>query len=182
MQHPQHAELDFVNWISRDDITFEQAASPLLRKVIIGGGPTVQRLLPCSKTVRSWVLNTYKERISDVKVSLARSRSRINISFDAWSSPNSFSLLGIVGHWIDEQRHLKTGHLALRSLESHQGSKIAAVLLPVIKTFNIEDKLGAFQMDNATNNDTAQQALTAGIPSLNVKSRGYAALATASTW
>lgn len=171
-QHPQHAErwrVDFVNWIAHDDITFEQAASPLLRKVIIGGGPTVQRLLPCSKTVRSWVLSTYKERISDVKVSLAQSRSKINISFDAWSSPNSLSLLGIVGHWIDEQRHLKTGLLALRPLESHHGSDIAAVLLPVIKTFNIEDKLGAFQMDNATNNDKALQALTTSIPSLNVK-------------
>jgi hypothetical protein len=44
------------------------------------------------------------------------------------------------------------------------------VLLPVIKAFSIEDKLGAFQMDNATNNDTALEALEAALPaSIDVK-------------
>jgi hypothetical protein len=39
-QHPLAAEKwreDFINWITHDDITFEQAASPWLRKVIING-------------------------------------------------------------------------------------------------------------------------------------------------
>lgn len=49
------------------------------------------------------------------------------------------------GHWIDESCNLKTGSLALRPLEGHHGDELAAVLLPVIKTFNIEGKLGAFQ-------------------------------------
>jgi hypothetical protein len=33
-----------------------------------------------------------------VKESLARTRSRITLSFDAWSSPKHYSLLGVVGH------------------------------------------------------------------------------------
>lgn len=171
--HPLHAERwrqDFINWIAHDDITFEQAASPRLHKIILGGGPAVQHLLPCSGTVRSWLMKTYNERIADVKSSLACSRSKINLSFDVWSSPNHLSMLGIVGHWIDEQRNLKTGLLALRPLEGHRGSDMTAVLLPVIEAFSIEDKLGAFQMDNATNNDTALEALEAALPaSIDVK-------------
>lgn len=99
--HPLHAERwrqDFINWIAHDDITFEQAASPRLHKIILGGGPAVQHLLPCSRTVRSWLMKTYNERIADVKSSLACSRSKINLSFDVWSSPNHLSMLGIVGH------------------------------------------------------------------------------------
>jgi hypothetical protein len=131
--------------------------------VIIGGGSTVLRLLSCSETVYPWVFNAYKERIIDVKVSLAHSCSRANIFFHAGYSPNNLSLLSIAGHWMDEHRCLKTGLLALRPLKSHQGSEIVAVLSPVIKTFSIEGNLRAFQMDNATNNGMALQNFTASI-------------------
>jgi hypothetical protein len=55
-QHPLQAERwreDFVNWIAHDNISFGQAASPLPRKVILGGGSHTQHLLPCARTVRS---------------------------------------------------------------------------------------------------------------------------------
>jgi hypothetical protein len=84
--HPLAAERwreAFVNWITYDNISFAQAASPWLRKVILGGGPHVQHLLPCANTVRTWLVGTYSERIDEVKASLARSRSRIMLSFDA---------------------------------------------------------------------------------------------------
>jgi hypothetical protein len=75
--------VDFMNWITHDNISFAQAASERLHKVISGGGPHVKHLLPCERTVRSWVIPTYQERIIDVKKSLAGARSKINISFDA---------------------------------------------------------------------------------------------------
>jgi hypothetical protein len=114
-------------------------------------------------------MTTYNERISDVKRSLAGARSKINLSFDAWLSPNHLSLLGVVAYWLDEEYTLKTSLLALRPLEGHRGYDIAAVVSPVIKDFDIEHNLGAFQTDNATNNDTALAALAASIPSLEVK-------------
>jgi hypothetical protein len=46
---------------------------------------------------------------------------------------------------------------------------IPAVTLPVIQSLNIEYKLGAFQMDNASNNDTALEALATDIPGLDVR-------------
>lgn len=170
--HPLAAErwrCDFMNWIAYDDITFEQASSELLHKVILGGGPHVKPLLPCARTVRSWVMTTYHERISDVKESLAGATSKINLSFDAWSSPNHLSLLGVVAHWLDSEHTLKTALLGLRPLEGHHGHEIAAVVSQVIKTFDIEHKLGAFQTDNATNNDTALSALATKIPGINTR-------------
>jgi hypothetical protein len=99
--HPLAAERwreNFVNWITYDNISFEQAASPWLRKVILNGGQHVQHLLPYARTVRSWLIETYTDRITEVKTSLTHSRSRIVLSFDAWSSPNHCSMLGVVAH------------------------------------------------------------------------------------
>lgn len=84
--HPLQAERwreYFIDWIAHDDVTFEQAASPRLRKVILGGGSTIQHLLPSARTVRSWLVNTYYDRLKEVKKCLLRSRSKINLSFDA---------------------------------------------------------------------------------------------------
>jgi hypothetical protein len=114
-------------------------------------------------------MNTYHERVADVKRSLVNSRSKINLSFDVWSSPNHRSLLGVVAHWIDEKRTLKTALLALRPLKGHTGNDMAEALIPIVKLFGIGDKLRAFQMDNATSNDTAMNALAARIPGINPK-------------
>lgn len=160
---------DFINWITYDNISFEQAASPWLRKVILGGGTQVQHLLPCARTVRSWLTSTYSDRIAEVRTSLARGRSRVVLSFDAWSSPNHYSLLGVVAHWIDADRQLRTGLLALKVLEGHHGIDMAEVLQEVIASYNIEDRIGAFQMDNATNNDTALDELASNIPGVDCK-------------
>jgi hypothetical protein len=67
---------------------------------------------------------TYHERITDVEKSLAGARSKVNLSFDAWSLPNHLSLLGVVAHWLDENRELKTALLALRPVEGHHGMRV----------------------------------------------------------
>jgi hypothetical protein len=76
---------DFMNWITQDDIPFEQGASSLLHKVILGTGPVIKHRLPRARTVRSWMLSTYNERIANAKNSLAGTRGKLNLSFDAWS-------------------------------------------------------------------------------------------------
>ena len=98
--HPLQAERwreSFIDWITHDDITFEQGASPRLRRVIISGGPSVQHLLPSARTVRAWLISTYNERLQDVKKYLANSRSKINLSFDGWRIGSHCSELLVTG-------------------------------------------------------------------------------------
>jgi hypothetical protein len=78
-------------------------------------------------------------------------------------------LLRVVGHWIDAERQLRTGLLALKVLDGHHGFDMAAVLQEVIENYKIEDRISAFQMDNAPNNDTALDALAIDIPSVDRK-------------
>jgi hypothetical protein len=58
----------------------------------------VKDLLPSRNTIRSWLLSTYTERLSDVKNSILNARSKIVLSLDSWLAPNNLSLLGVVRH------------------------------------------------------------------------------------
>lgn len=93
---------------------------------------------------------------------IANAGSRINISFDAWSSDNGLSLLGVVAHFLDGEKHyLKTILLGLSQLNSHHGFEQARVLLEVLQNYAIDtDKLGWFVLDNASNNDIALAELS----------------------
>jgi hypothetical protein len=154
----------FVNWIVHDDITFHQAESPFLRDLLLHSSSSseIEGLLPRANTVRAWILRAFKTRQVDVKASLQEARSRISISFDSWTAPNDTMLLGIVGHWIDKSNQLRHALLALTPLEGHSGEEdLAPALQQCIDYYSISNQLGAFQMDNAENNDTCLRSLAA---------------------
>jgi hypothetical protein len=44
-------------------------------------------------------------------------------------------------------------------MKRHTGENIAAEMLEIIRSFNIEDKVGYFTLDNAGNNDTAMEII-----------------------
>lgn len=69
-------------------------------------------------------------------------------------------LLGVVGHWIDQDKQLQRALLGLPTLEGHSGAKdLAPALREVIDHYEIGHNISAFQMDNAGNNDTCLEAL-----------------------
>jgi hypothetical protein len=103
----KYSEL-FINWVAKDDITLLQASSPNLRALLLRSGPKVDRLLPQRDTVRAWIMRAFYECKADVTASLQQAISTITFSFDGWTSPNDLALLGIVAHWVDDKRTLRT--------------------------------------------------------------------------
>jgi hypothetical protein len=155
----------FINWIAYDDITFSQAASERFRDLLLHSGPDIEALLPKANTVRAWIMRAFQERRADVKLSLQQARSRIALSFDVWTAPNDLTLLGVVGHWIDQNKRLQRALLSLPAIEGHYGEgDLAPALSRVIDHYEIGHKLSAFQMDNADNNDTCLRALAENYP------------------
>jgi len=52
---------------------------------------------------------------------------------------------------------------AIREISGkHNGENLAAVVMEVIKEWNIQEKLGYFMMDNAENNDTMMKQIALG--------------------
>ncbi|KFY06907.1 hypothetical protein V491_08569, partial [Pseudogymnoascus sp. VKM F-3775] len=80
------------------------------------------------------------------------------------TSTNSLALLGIIAHYFAEDGQLRESVLALRELEGrHTGANQSQLILKVIDEFGIASKVGYFIMDNAENNDTMIQSLSAAL-------------------
>jgi hypothetical protein len=95
-----------------------------------------------------------------VKEALQGAVSKIHIAFDLWTSSNCLSLNGIVAHFIDAKFQSRANLLATpEQNESHMRVETADQFISVIEDFNIGDNLGFFVLDNASNNDTAMQAI-----------------------
>jgi hypothetical protein len=141
----------FISWVVGDDITYRQAISPRLQWLLLHGGPQVEDTVPKShNTVSAWIIESFHQSRKQVKDLLATSRSRINLSFDLWTSSNGLSLVGVVAHFVDYQGHLRTALLGLpRLLGSHSGENMANCVRAVIDEYEVGPNLGCFMMDNA---------------------------------
>jgi hypothetical protein len=80
--------------------------------------PAIEKLMPCSTTVREWIMDAFKDKREDLKKYLARSQSMIHFSFDLWTSPNHLALLGIVAHFVDEYGQNQSVSAFMLSLSS----------------------------------------------------------------
>jgi hypothetical protein len=123
----------------------------------------VPNLLPKShNTVREWVMNNYEKKKIQVKKVLHSARSNIHLSFDLWSSPNHYIFNAVVAHFVNADYKVASILIGFRNLFGpYSGANIAGSVQAVCQEYNIEDKLGCFVLDNATNNDTCIEALGA---------------------
>jgi hypothetical protein len=87
-------------------------------------------------------------------------RSRIHVSFDLWTSPNSKGLVGVVFHYLDNGLKVRSLLAGMRRVKgSHSGENIAEAVITVIKTIGIKNQLSFFIGDNATTNNTVIRAI-----------------------
>jgi hypothetical protein len=78
--------------------------------------------------------------------------------------------LSVTAHYIDspdgkpQEWELKSEQLAFTIINgNHSGSNVGRILIETIDNYNFRTKVGWFTADNATNNDTAIQAVTFAI-------------------
>jgi hypothetical protein len=85
----------FIPWIVYCHIAFFQLENQYFRELLLFLSPTPSKHLPkATKTIRKWFMNAFlseKERLNE---DLQRSRTRISISFNLWTSPNPYAILG----------------------------------------------------------------------------------------
>jgi len=106
-------------------------------------------------TLKLWILKEFRK--SRLKIEeLASTKSRIHISFDLWTSPNSLVLCAVVAHYLGPDLRNHSVLIGIRRVYgSHSGENIAEAIIPVLKEMEIIGQLGFFQADNADTNDTA---------------------------
>jgi hypothetical protein len=135
--------------------------SDTFRELILYIAPSLEiYLIKSGNTIRRWILWEFEKQRRYIRKELATARSRIHISFNLWTSPNSKGLVGVVFHFLDKDlkvRSLLAGMKRVRG--AHSGENIAEAVIPIIETMISVERLGFFIGDNASTNDTAIRAI-----------------------
>lgn len=149
-------KLLLIRWMVFCHIAFSQVENNYFRSLLTFLSLSLGKLIPSRNTLRGWVLTEYKARKGKMRRELRKARSSIHLSFDLWTSPNYYTIISVVAHFIDSKGYRQTKLLAIRQLKGeHSGENIAGSVLQVIKEYKIRDRIGFFVLDNAASNDVA---------------------------
>lgn len=145
----------FYDWLIHDNVSFEQLNSLRFQELLQYLQPRCRNHLPSPQTASRTVESLYDKSLGTVTEILQSAITRINISFDLWTSKNSLALLGLCAHFIDNTGKPITSLLALpRQYGKHSGYNISESVNQIIAFYSIGDKLGYFTTDNAFSNAT----------------------------
>lgn len=153
----------FIRWIARCSLPLRMSERPEFRELLMFLNPEAENALPANhETVRNWTMEAFHVEKRRVQQAVHGAISKVHFTVDLWTSTNSLALLGIIAHYFAEDGQLQESVLALRELEGrHTGANQSQLILKVIDEFGIASKVGYFMMDNAENNETMMQSLSA---------------------
>jgi hypothetical protein len=156
-----------LRWIVDADISFSAVEHPDFRELLgLLNEELVDELLPRSGvTIRSWLEAEYQSQKELLRSKLATSLYKKHLTFDLWTSPQEYALLGVTVHFTDALKRPQTSLLALRRLRgAHSGENIGPTLREVLSEYEISaDELGYFTCDNADANDSAVNEIIAAL-------------------
>jgi hypothetical protein len=83
------------------DVSFNVAMFQEMRGLLTWHQQPLLNALPTSATtLASYVLNSLKERLVEVKAMLQVVQSKISVSVDVWTSSNNLSFLSVVAYFV----------------------------------------------------------------------------------
>ncbi|KPA35844.1 transposase [Fusarium langsethiae] len=129
-----------IRWVACDNVPFNILESPYFRELMEYANSAIieSGSLPTHNTMREWIVRTFNRHKGVVTELLGRSLSRINVSFDVWTSRKYTSLLGLTVHFLDDEGKFRT---------------------EIIYEYGFEGRVGYFVTDNAESNDTCLEEL-----------------------
>jgi hypothetical protein len=151
----------FVRWVIYCHIALLMIENEYFRELLRCLNAALSNLLPAARsTVRGWIIDEFEEQKDCIRKELESALTDIHLSFDLWQSPNYYSIISIFGHWIGSEGKRKTALLAFRRLQGlHSGENQAAIILQVVRDYQISHKIGHFMADNASSNDTCVETV-----------------------
>jgi hypothetical protein len=143
-------------------IPLVKVESSALRDLLCYCEPRLEGNLPSRRSLTRYLGQAYDSKLAVVANKLAHASTKINLSFDIWTTPShKLSLLGTVAHFLDEACSPRSVLLALpRMRGSHSGLNISMQLAELLDHFKIKDRFGQGITDNASENYTCMELLT----------------------
>ncbi|KAJ3578354.1 hypothetical protein NPX13_g2213 [Xylaria arbuscula] len=146
-----------LEWIIEENLPFTTVQHRKLRAAFEYFNPCIKdQTAHISNTeLRKRVIQEFLQHKETIIQTLKASPGRIHISFDGWRSGNCCALYGVVVFFRDESNKPCKLVIGIPEVSTrHTGQNIATQVIEVLKTFQIEHKIGLFTLDNAANMDT----------------------------
>jgi hypothetical protein len=137
-----------------EQIALLKMDSKAFRDLLIYLQPYCERVLPTRGTIRKHIASAYDRSLALVESNLQRATTKINLSFDLWTSPGRrLSLLGVVAHYLDHRFEPRALLLAMPRMQgSHTAVNLSQQLSKLISYFNLKTSIGYAITDNASEN------------------------------
>jgi hypothetical protein len=150
-----------LNWITTHNLPFQIVESDEFKAILLYGNSLVcASHIPSADTLIRLLFSEYGKASVSVKTMLQTALHLVHFSFDGWTSRTNLSFLGINAQFVDKNFGRRKVLLGLPYLNGrHTGEALAEEVSRILDFWELDDKLGFFTLDNATNNDTAMEAI-----------------------
>jgi hypothetical protein len=128
--------------------------APEFRQLLVYLQPRLRNSIPSTRSLGRYIDVTYDSAQKHVELELQSAFSRVNLSFDLWTSPGRrLSLLGIVAHYLNDRYEPCAVLLALpRMIGAHTAANVAAQISTLLSHFSLRQRFGYAVTDNASEN------------------------------
>jgi hypothetical protein len=137
----------FINWIITDQQPFTVVENKNFRKFLSSIQPRYK--LPSRHTVKSMIMNKFKDAQKQINNYLQLSTSKISLTMDMWTSITSLGILAITIHLIKD--NWQFDHFVLDVLyipSPHNATAIKNAIVEVVTELKIENRLIGITSDN----------------------------------
>jgi hypothetical protein len=137
-----------------EQIALLKVESEALRDLLMYCNPRCRAALPSRQSLKNYITSAYRHALTAVEVELCLARTKINLSFDLWTSLNRrLSLLGVVVHYLNHRYEPRAVLLVLpRMHSSHNAVNLSIQLAAILDHFKLRQSFGYAITDNASEN------------------------------
>jgi hypothetical protein len=131
-----------VKWVASSNQPFLEVENPDFRNLMNFLNCRVLEVLPDTHvTMRKWVMDIYTVARKNILEKIRQSPFRFHWTFDLWTSPNQYPILGIIAHWMTVNGKNQASLLSMRVMQgANSGEKQGAVFWDLIRETGLEKK------------------------------------------
>jgi hypothetical protein len=143
-----------VRYFTIEQIPFAKIEAESFREMLTFIDARLRHTLPSRRSLRRYIRAAYDQAQSIITHDLTTATTRINLSFDIWTTPGRrMSLLRVITHYLNSQCEPRTVLLLLpRMYGSHTAESIARTLITLITHFQLQQCFSYAITDNASEN------------------------------
>ncbi|OAQ60082.1 hypothetical protein VFPBJ_11571 [Purpureocillium lilacinum] len=134
-----------VGWIITADLPFTAPSNNFLQRILELHGPSLATQVPWNRTsVRDMLRKLFAMKKGTIASQLDKAITKINLSFDMWTSPNRYAFLALHAHYLDASYIVQSRLLALRRVwGAHTGDNQASTICDIFGEYGIKERIGA---------------------------------------